>query len=60
MLVPMRCVTCNALLAHLWRHYQHAVEVERRPAKEVLDELLLTRYCCRAALLTNVDMVDTM
>lgn len=31
--------------------------IEKTPEGEVLDELLLTKYCCRRHMLTHVDLV---
>jgi DNA-directed RNA polymerase subunit N (RpoN/RPB10) len=33
-------------------------EVKKTSEGEVLDELGLTRYCCRKILLTNIDLIN--
>ena len=48
---PVRCYTCNAVLAHL-----HVSFVERRKHdSNALDALGVERMCCRRMFLTHVD-----
>lgn len=73
MIIPVRCVTCGKVLANKWRYYQRKLVSETADHKEdlkedpeppegarakVLDELGLTRYCCRRHMLGHVDLVD--
>lgn len=65
MIVPIRCVTCGKVLADKWRYYSRKVEEAEVSGKEdpgfrgkLLDELGLTRYCCRRHMLSHVDLVD--
>ncbi|MCE4610749.1 MAG: DNA-directed RNA polymerase subunit N [Desulfurococcales archaeon] len=57
MLPPVRCFTCGAPLGHLWPLYAERVRKGEDPGK-VLDELGVTRYCCRRMLLTSVVYVE--
>jgi DNA-directed RNA polymerase subunit N (RpoN/RPB10) len=77
MLIPIRCVTCNTVLAGKWIPYCERVKEQKRkdgrPADDqmvylqqtttktaegrVLDELGLTKVCCRRHMLTHVDLV---
>ena len=54
MIIPVRCFTCGKVIGHLWEKYKKEIENGRSP-KEVLDELGVTRYCCRAVFLTHVE-----
>ncbi|MFH1802412.1 MAG: DNA-directed RNA polymerase subunit N [archaeon] len=56
MLIPVRCMSCGKPLGHLWEDYQKRVESGEEAGK-VLDDLGLTRYCCRATLLGHADML---
>ena len=72
MLIPVRCVTCGKVLADKWRKYLELVEAaEKEPASKtpqdglvgtsaakVLDEMGITKMCCRRHMLTNVDTMD--
>jgi DNA-directed RNA polymerase subunit N len=65
MIIPIRCVTCGKVLADKWRFYSRKVEEAEVSGKadpgfraRLLDELGLTRYCCRRHMLSHVDLVD--
>ena len=57
MIIPVRCFTCGKVVASAW-----PVFVERTPAGEesqrVLDDLGMTRYCCRRMLLSNAELIE--
>jgi DNA-directed RNA polymerase I, II, and III subunit RPABC5 len=77
MLIPIRCVSCNNILAGKWKTYQEKIKAYRkaegRPENDeiqyltvytrktaegkALDELGLTRECCRSRMLTHVDLL---
>ena len=57
MIIPMRCFSCNKPVAHLWEKYNELIKSGKSP-KEALDEIGLTRYCCRALFLGHVDLLD--
>lgn len=76
MLIPIRCVTCNNILAGKWLKYLEMVKQKRvedgrtddkipylttttRKTAEgrAMDELGLTRECCRRHVLTHVDLL---
>ncbi len=59
MLIPIRCFSCGKPIAHLWEIYQQKLKAGE-DSKKVMDELGLERYCCRAALLGHVDLIDTV
>ena len=55
MIVPIRCYTCGKPIGHLWKQLQEERK-GKKDAKAVLDKLGVERPCCRAALLTSVDL----
>ena len=57
MMIPVRCFTCGALIGDKWEEFARRVKDGEKPNK-VLDELGLTRYCCRRMILSNVEVVD--
>ncbi|AEA13303.1 DNA-directed RNA polymerase subunit N [Thermoproteus uzoniensis 768-20] len=57
MMAPIRCFTCGRPLGHLWEPFKRRVLAGEDPGK-VLDELGVTRYCCRRTLLAHVDWID--
>ena len=58
MIIPIRCFSCGKPIAHLWEEFKKRTEAGE-PAKKVLDELGLERYCCRAVFLGHVDLLET-
>jgi len=58
MIIPVRCMSCGKPIGHLWEEFKERV-AKGEDRKIVLDELGLERYCCRAAFLGHVDLIDT-
>lgn len=68
MIIPVRCMTCGKVLADKWEYYKSKIQqLEKKKThknfdtiqtKEVLDEIGLTRYCCRRVFLGHVDLID--
>lgn len=56
MLIPVRCMSCGKPVGHLYEEYKKRVDAGEY-AGQVLDELGLDRYCCRATLLGHADML---
>lgn len=56
MLIEVRCTTCGFPIAHLYEEWQKRTEAGEDP-KKVLDDLGLTRYCCRRMLITHVELL---
>jgi len=57
MIIPVRCFSCGKVIGSLWEKYQKLLE-EGKTAKEALDELEVTRFCCRGAIISNVENID--
>jgi len=57
LLFPIRCFSCGKVIGHLWEEYDRRVREGEEPAK-VLDDLGITRYCCRRMFFSHVDLVD--
>jgi DNA-directed RNA polymerase subunit N (RpoN/RPB10) len=71
MLIPVRCFTCGKVIADKWRGYEKRVAkaVEESDGSDAaaaackastMDDLGLTRICCRRHMLTTVDMMDVV
>ena len=56
MIIPVRCMGCGKPIGHLWEDYKKQIDAGE-DAGDVLDELGLERYCCRATLLGNAEML---
>ncbi len=56
MIVPVRCFSCGKVLGHLWEDFKKRTE-KGEDSKKVLDDLGVERYCCRALMLSHVDLM---
>ncbi len=56
MIIPVRCFSCGKVVGHLYEEFKERVEKGEDP-KKVLDDLGLTRYCCRALFVGHVDVI---
>ena len=65
MYIPVRCFSCGKPIGHLWEKFQEKVsqasseDGKSSARKKFLDDEGLTRYCCRAAIMTHIDLDDT-
>lgn len=74
MIIPIRCFTCGKIMADKIDYYNEELEklkaqkkdindplyknFDKIHTKEILDNLGLTRYCCRRNLISNVDLMN--
>ncbi len=74
MIIPIRCFSCNNVIADKWRYYKEelAKRKSRGEVRTVLDGTLipksselelmvrlgLNRPCCRKQFLTHVDLME--
>ncbi len=54
---PVRCFTCGKVIGHLYEQYKKLVGEGKNP-KEAMDELGVSRYCCRRMFVTHVELED--
>eukprot|EP00389_Voromonas_pontica_P011062 GDKH01016890.1.p1 GENE.GDKH01016890.1~~GDKH01016890.1.p1 ORF type:complete len:77 (+),score=3.13 GDKH01016890.1:154-384(+) len=59
MIIPVRCFTCGKVIGHLWEKWLTILQQEKSEG-QALDELGLTRYCCRRMLLTHADLIEKL
>ncbi|BAM39949.1 DNA-directed RNA polymerase subunit RPB10 [Theileria orientalis strain Shintoku] len=59
MIIPVRCFTCGKVIGHLWEKWLEMLK-KNTPEGKALDELGLTRYCCRRMILTHVDLIEKL
>ena len=55
---PVRCFTCGSVIGHLYEQYESMVK-EKKP-DVCLDELGVSRYCCRRMFIAHVDIVPNV
>ena len=59
MIVPVRCFSCGKIVGDKWEPFVKRVQAGERPS-DVLDDLGLTRYCCRRMILSHVEIIDDL
>ncbi len=57
MIIPVRCFSCGKVIGDKWEPFKKRVEAGEEPGK-VLDDLGVTRYCCRRMILSHVEIID--
>ena len=57
MMIPVRCFSCGKVLADSYEEFQKRVEKGEK-ADKVLDELGITKYCCRRIILAQADIIE--
>ncbi|MBS7658220.1 DNA-directed RNA polymerase subunit N [Candidatus Bathyarchaeota archaeon] len=57
MMIPIRCFTCGKLIGDKWEEFSRRIKEGENP-KKVLDDLGVTRYCCRRMLISHVEAID--
>ena len=62
MMIPVRCFTCGKVIGEHWDEYTARAETHDgdEPPAEVLDDLDITRYCCRRMFVSHTDLVDVV
>ena len=63
MLIPIRCFSCGIVIADRWTKYKKLIQPkdeggEGKSIEEALDEVKLTRYCCRRIFASNVELIE--
>lgn len=59
MAFPVRCFTCNKVIGHFEEKYNNLIE-SGSSAKDTLDTIGMTRYCCRRMFLGHVNIIDQL
>ncbi len=59
MLIPIRCFSCNKVIAGSYEEYVSRRDSGEDPA-EVMDDLGIERYCCRRVFLAHKDVIDEL
>ena len=59
MLVPVRCFSCNKVIAGNYEEFVERRENGEDPA-QIMDELGIDRYCCRKIYVSHIDLIDEL
>ncbi len=58
MMMPVRCFSCGQVVADKWDSYNERVNKNNEDPGKVLDEMKVTRYCCRRMFISHIDLID--
>jgi DNA-directed RNA polymerase subunit N len=58
MMMPIRCFSCGKVVADRWEEYDRRVNRNNESPEKVLDDLGMTRYCCRRMFISHVELID--
>jgi len=58
MIIPVRCFSCGKPIGHLWQKFSDLASKKKADKKKILDDLGLDRYCCRAALMGQKNLIE--
>jgi len=57
MIIPVRCFTCGKVVGSAYQSFVDRTRAGDDP-RAVLDELGLSRYCCRRMILSHAELID--
>jgi DNA-directed RNA polymerase I, II, and III subunit RPABC5 len=58
MIIPVRCFTCGKVIGNLWNKYVELNKIQS--TEETLDQLHLTKMCCRRMMISHVNLIDSI
>ncbi len=66
MIIPVRCFSCGKVIGSDYEKFNEKMEKIRRSGKKptadeiktTLDDLKVSRYCCRRMILSHTDLID--
>lgn len=66
MIIPVRCFSCGKVIGSDYEKFNEKMEKIRRTGKKpsadeiktALDDLKVTRYCCRRMIISHTDLID--
>ena len=61
MIIPVRCFSCNKVIANKYEKYLEMCKKEDNledNKEKIFQKLKLKRYCCRRMLLTHVSLIE--
>ncbi|HVL49466.1 MAG TPA: DNA-directed RNA polymerase subunit N [Candidatus Thermoplasmatota archaeon] len=56
-MIPVRCFSCGKVIGSAYEAFKERVARGEEP-KRVMDDLGVSRYCCRRMIVSQSDIVD--
>ncbi|TQQ78927.1 DNA-directed RNA polymerase subunit N [Halonotius roseus] len=60
MMIPVRCFTCGTVIGEHYEAFEERASDGDEDPAEVLDDLGITRHCCRRMMVSHTDLVDVV
>ena len=60
MMIPVRCFTCGTVIGEHYEAFEARASEGDEDTAEVLDDLGITRHCCRRMMVSHTDLVDVV
>ena len=57
MIIPIRCFTCNKVIANKCETYEKLLQ-EGKNIEDIFKRIRITRYCCKRMFLSNYENED--
>jgi DNA-directed RNA polymerase subunit N (RpoN/RPB10) len=59
MIIPVRCFSCNKVIADKWDLYQ---DMKKKNIDNyiIFKTLNIRRYCCKRMLITHIELIDKL
>ena len=58
MMIPVRCFSCGQVIGDKWEEFNERVNAKKEDPGKVLEQLKVSRYCCKRMLISHVDLID--
>ena len=59
MIIPVRCFSCNKVIADKWDSYQD-MKKKNIDNDIIFKNLKIRRYCCKRMLITHIELIDKL
>ena len=56
MIIPVRCFSCGAVIAHKWEEFNELMAAGME-MKTALDKVGIERYCCRRMYVSHIQLI---
>ncbi len=57
MIIPIRCFTCNKVIANKWDTYNQ-MKQDGKDSDTIFKQIGLKRFCCKRMMMTTYDITD--
>lgn len=57
MIIPVRCFSCGFPIGAFYKKFKEK-SAKTKNTEKILDEMGITRYCCRRMLISQADVID--